>query len=75
MDVFTKQSQEGLNQIKEALLHRVQVRVHADYETLYGIGFDSWLRQGLQSINCTIEVKGYNPWYGYPDTFIVTPII
>ena len=70
--VFTKESAESAERIKEILRTEGKVEVVNQYETFYGVGFDRWFREQLKDIDCTIEVTGYNKWYGYPWEYIVT---
>ena len=64
--VYTKDTDEGLAEIREYLLKDGAVDVHNEYETFYGVGFDRWLRKGLADIPCDIIVRDVNKWEGYP---------
>ena len=71
--VFCKEEQNKLNEIREELLAGNPVEVNNEYETFYGVGFDRWLRKGIEDIPCDIKVTSYNKWEGYPWTYIITP--
>ena len=70
--VYCKEEPRMLDLIRKILLRDGQVKVHNKYETFYGVGFDHWLREGLEDIPCTIEVISVNPWEGYPWTYRIT---
>ena len=69
---FTKENEETLKQIREALLTVGYAEVHNKYETFYGVSFDGWLRKGLEDLPCKYEVLTWNHWEGYPWTYFIT---
>lgn len=73
--VYCKEQPEKMNEIREELLAGRPVMVHNEYETIYGWGFDGWLRKGIEDIPCHIEVIDRNHFAdcGYPWTYEITP--
>lgn len=64
--VHCKEEPRMMKLIRKFLIRDGKVKVHNNYETFYGVGFDRWLREGLADIPCEIEVLTYNKWEGYP---------
>ena len=68
---FTRENDETLKKIREALISVGFAEVHNEYETFYGVGFDGWLRKGIADLPCEIEVTAVNHWEGYPWTYFI----
>ena len=68
---YTKENEEVLKQIREALLNTGYAEVHNQYETFYGVGFDRWLREGLADLEPTYEILMVNKWEGYPWIYLI----
>ena len=74
-NVFCREEPKKLKEIREELLAGRPVKVHNQYETVYGWGFGKWLRKGIEDIPCDIEESDYNHFAdgGYPWTYLITP--
>ena len=71
--ITCKEEPKKLEEIRTELLAGREVKVYNEYEKVYGVGFDRWLRKGIEDIPCDIEVTSWNKWYSYPWTYIITP--
>lgn len=73
-EIYTKENAEKLQEIKDALANDGEVRVVNQYETIYGWGFDKWLRDGLKDFDVNYEIVCYNHFAdcGYPWEYIIT---
>ena len=71
--IFTKESPENLKEIRSTLLSGEPIEVVNEYETFYGVGFDRWLREGINDIPCEIKVTSYNQLEGYPWSYEIRP--
>lgn len=74
-EFYTKETPETLREIRAALLAGETIEVHNLYETVYGTGFDGWLRNGIEDINTEITTSGRQWEYGYPFHYTIKPIL
>jgi len=71
--IYTRQEPENLEKIRKALHEDGVVEVHNQYETVYGVDFDDWLRKGLSDLDCDFKVTSWCHFeYRYPWTYIIT---
>jgi len=73
-EIYTTINTEKLQEIKDTLANDGEVLVVNQYGTIYGCGFDKWLRDGLKDFDVNYEIVCYNHFidYGYPWVYIIT---
>lgn len=71
--IYCKEHPDTLKEIREELLAGSSVEVNNQYETIYGVGFDQWLRENIKDIPCSIKVTSMSSQEGLPWTYLITP--
>ena len=69
VDIYARESEQDWETISKELQEHKEIWVHADYETFYGWGFHSWLKEQLKSLNCTCECIENDYKGGFPRVF------